>query len=79
MVNFCILVHHLKLPLSLEARGLKFYIQPRVSANSEENLLISQLPDKNSKILSRTFLAIKLRSLYAKFQPSSLQTEGVLR
>jgi len=43
------------------------YLQTRV---------ISQLPDKISKIPLVTFFDLDMKSLYAKFQLSSFKTEG---
>jgi len=66
--------------LSLEARGLKFCIQTSMCAaerSLEENSNISA-PRQKFKILVGSFFCIKVKSLYAKFQPPSFQSEGVV-
>jgi len=61
--------------LSFEARRLKFCKQtPHKGAGTSP--LMSQLQDKITKIWLVTFFCIKMRSLHAKFQPSSFQIEG---
>jgi len=63
-------------PFRLKARGMKFTIQtPHIPALRIKTL-ISQLQNKILKTLFVTFLGTKMRSLYAKSQPSSFQTEG---